>query len=298
MALVMAFSCVGIPVFLFGLPQAIAVAVEAQPRIIRRHTGEEAESASIVQLASTGEMLRIHLDEADVRAPPHNTAAGIPADPGDANGHYCLSDFILGVEKENGCRQDNHTNVASREMCLDAARKAGLISDVAQTDAITDISNDDHDKRPKGCFMSNCQGTTGTCYFWNDAPFMPNNIQKGTPVCRRAYYAWGVATAHDTNNGCPPQYTPVINEQECDVAYTCNTMMPGSPYRVGETAMSDQRMYPLGCFYLRSGTEAYQDDAHFNPLDGPDGTLKDDGPNPGVTGTPICKVSHVLTFDD
>jgi hypothetical protein len=294
----MAFSSLLGAVSVACLTQAVGVAVDAQSRIIRRQSGEEAEAASAVLLGSAGEMLRIRSTDEDVRAPPHNTAAGIPEDPGDSHGQFCKSDFLLGEDKENDCMLGNHTNVADRRMCLYAAHKAGFITDVSDTDAIEDIGYDLHEKRPWGCFMKACDATTsGKCYFWNDAPAAPNNIQDGTPVCRRAYYAWGTAKAGDITNGCPGGYTPVVTEGECEAARRCNTMETGHPnFRVGTEAMSDVKKYPLGCFFLRSTTEPFQDDAYFNPLDGPDATLATHGPDAGVSGTPICKVKHSLKF--
>lgn len=305
----MVSSLVIVAAVLACVSQAAAVAVEAQPRIVRREN-EEAESGSTVQLSSAGEILRIRTGEEE-EVPPHKDKNGIPLDPGDSKGGICKSDFILGNFKQDGCKLGNHTKVESRELCVFAARVAGLGKVAGAADE--DIGYDLHEQRPKGCYMDLCSSVpdhqwsteTGYCYFWNDMKMdTPNNITRGTPVCRRAKYSWGIASPGDITNGCPGGYVKIDNQTECQDARDCNEMMVGgNDFVIGKRAMSLQKDYPLGCFFVKSRTAKNQDIAYFNPIDGEDvdKTLKTEGPGEKVKdtgGTPICKVKHIFKADE
>jgi len=224
-----------------------------------------------VELTPHGELIEEgHKDE------PEDTAAA----------SYCEWDYVMGVEKSNDCQTtDNATYVNGRDECEEAAQLSGatvLHLQFEVNDAV--LMN----KRPNGCFKAPCHPghSEHVCYFFNDKGTpSPDQIEFGTPVCRRHKHKYG---GPNTNGGCAEGYTVVDDRQICKESAKCMALVPSMDFDVGTQPNMNQSKhldFPRGCF---KGDDLL---AYYNPPN-------EMGNGTNVTGTPICAVTTPLHWGD
>lgn len=202
--------------FLVRLTQAVGIAVEAEPRIMRRQSGENS------------------LEKGGVREKESRVW--------DA----CQADYYLGDpgSRDDTCSSGTATPwtrpVSSITGCNDAALRANAIP---ATPPIVSINQTYQSKYPSGCFVAPCgrfygPSTTtpsGSCFFWNDFVNPDDLWADGHPVCMRKRYDYGTASTASVKEGaCPTGYKRVVTEKDCDASAECLDLQKGFPYETGE----------------------------------------------------------------
>lgn len=207
----------------------------------------------------------------------------------DAPVQFCRDSWPIGHAGTNACMHPSNQSVIRQQAeCREAAQKAGT---TAVSEDLFVIDRAYWMLRPNGCFAFPC-ATTGTCYYFNESPLTPTNISGGTPICKATQYEYGVSIANDTNNGCPANYTPVMDENLCSAAGNCLEKEAGGEFRTGVGAK-----YPLGyndTLHLERPIGCYigddDDKVHYNFV-----KAGFEVPNHPV-GTPICHVKNPTTW--
>lgn len=217
--------------------------------------------------------------------------------PKDKDIDFCDFDFPVGTDC--ACSDPaNHEPIQLQEMCIEAARLAGVTA--PQATGAFEINEAYFHKRPKGCFKFPCaEDKRGICYFWNDVedgPAKCNNIHlpdgsqpavEGIKICQRPKLLNGTV---DGNGGCPFGYSPVMHEDTCFIAGTCLGDAVGKPqFRKHVFNMSEYNDFPMGCFF---DVGANKGDVYFNPKE----AILPDPSKP--KGIPICNVSAITDFRD
>merc|ERR1719199_87041 len=92
---------------------------------------------------------------------------------------------------------------------------------------------------------------TKKCFGYNGIGDLPRT-PKGTPVCQRSFFEYG---KHDSNTGCPKEYSVVLNHNACQVAANCLDLCEEHDFRVGEENQTEHLNYPVGCFLHNKGPD-------------------------------------------
>lgn len=264
--------------FIFAAPTAVsAVSVDVQNRVIRR------EAAGAVHLSADGGMVKLQ----------DNDASG----PKLEDTQFCPNDYPKGMVKTNDCHTPvgepfTHVRIMQEAVCRDAATASGGLSHRAPNDFV--LNEELYMKRPWGCYASPCdvnnKGPDATCYFWNGSPNAPDDIQSGTPICKRPKFANGTATPNDALNGCPFNYQAIMHELTCWEAGKClgrteGGTTPGAGFRIGEKNASEHHDHPIGCFI-----NPYDGEVYYNFVEA--GWESPAHPY----GVPICNVSETTQW--
>lgn len=208
----------------------------------------------------------------------------------------CDVDYPLGTEGTCDCVDStNHQIILQEEMCIQAAKEAGVSTPVGNFRLTPEWTN----HHPKGCFKDTCNSDPkGQCYFFNPIGGLPAQCQTpkemvllngdaspevtGVPVCRRAKYLNGTVNA---NGVCPMAgYGVIMNENNCSEAAMCLGDGTGIEFRPDVLDASKHDLYPLGCFIDSTDGKVYYN----APIAGRSTTTH---PPTNPVGTPICNVT-------
>lgn len=198
---------------------------------------------------------------------------------------YCGQEYALGKVNDSECVMDNHSLMVDPDWCIRAGNETG-----AETNHSTfhlDAKKEYY--RPQGCYALPCtESSTGVCYYYNGIGEKPDTNSSeftGRAVCMRQLWtnAVGLTGTPIAGDGCPPDYSLIIDKETCRGMAGCRSYCKGTQFDVTERNYTRHYIYPEGCFIsLEDGC------VYFNPPD-------DNAPSDPV-GVPVCNVTTPLRF--